>query len=90
MKYFILFTLLLTGCTATYHKQVQQRVSYDTVMYISVHKLEKGDPTIKAYAEITGNQCKIYLRSYPQCLKHEIRHCFEGNWHQGRETDKDC
>ena len=34
--------------------------------------------------------CKITLREYPTCLLHEIRHCTEGNWHAGRETDKDC
>jgi len=35
-------------------------------------------------------ECQILLREYPQCLLHEVRHCIEGDWHKGRETDEDC
>ena len=35
-------------------------------------------------------ECQILLRKYPECLLHEVRHCFEGEWHPGRETDEDC
>ena len=34
--------------------------------------------------------CQILLRKYPECLLHEVRHCIEGEWHKGRETDEDC
>jgi len=35
-------------------------------------------------------ECQILLREYPECLLHEVRHCIEGDWHPGRETDEDC
>ena len=35
-------------------------------------------------------ECQILLRKYPECLLHEMRHCIEGDWHPGRETDWDC
>ena len=35
-------------------------------------------------------ECQILLREYPECLLHEVRHCIEGDWHKGRETDWDC
>ena len=35
-------------------------------------------------------ECQILLRKYPECLLHEMRHCIEGDWHPGRETDEDC
>ena len=37
-----------------------------------------------------SNHCVIILRQYPICLLHEIRHCLEGNWHEGRTSDEDC
>lgn len=37
-----------------------------------------------------SNVCFIKLKEYPKCLQHEVRHCIEGNWHEGYETDEDC
>lgn len=34
--------------------------------------------------------CTVILRKYPECLLHEVRHCTEGNWHEGRESTQDC
>lgn len=36
--------------------------------------------------------CTVLLRrdTYPYCLGHEVRHAFEGNWHEGRESVDDC
>lgn len=36
------------------------------------------------------NTCTLFLQSYTRCLYHEIRHCIEGNWHAGRDSDEDC
>ena len=36
------------------------------------------------------NTCVITLAKYPLCLLHEIRHCLEGNWHEGRDSFEDC
>jgi len=38
----------------------------------------------------TMNTCVITLRQYPECLLHEIRHCFEGQWHDARPNSEDC
>jgi hypothetical protein len=35
-------------------------------------------------------QCYVFLRQYPTCLLHEIRHCIEGNWHEEALNDDDC
>jgi hypothetical protein len=52
----------------------------------------KVDPNLKTKGIATwaGSLCTITLREYPVCLQHEVRHCFEGNWHEGRETTEDC
>lgn len=36
--------------------------------------------------------CVVEVRRnlYPQCVLHEIRHVFEGDWHPGRETTEGC
>ncbi|MES2917031.1 MAG: hypothetical protein V4729_00275 [Pseudomonadota bacterium] len=36
--------------------------------------------------------CSIRLRreTYPYCLLHELRHPFEGNFHEGRHSTEDC
>ena len=35
--------------------------------------------------------CEIYLKKYPICLKHEIRHCIEGDWHDPNiPNGEDC
>lgn len=36
--------------------------------------------------------CQVELRreTYPYCLLHELRHPFEGNFHEGRESLEDC
>lgn len=36
--------------------------------------------------------CSIQLRreTYPYCLLHELRHPFEGNFHEGHHSTEDC
>ena len=36
------------------------------------------------------NTCYIWLREYPKCLAHEMRHCMEGNWHGNAASSEDC
>lgn len=43
-----------------------------------------------ARATVGDGFCIIELRKYPKCLAHEVRHCFEGDWHKGRQTTQDC
>lgn len=50
-------------------------------------------PSLKqsGYATWKGDTCLIELRKYPVCLAHEVRHCFEGHFHQeGTISSEDC
>ena len=40
--------------------------------------------------QTVGGICFIKLKKYPTCLQHEVRHCIEGNFHEGRKSDEDC
>ncbi len=40
--------------------------------------------------QTVGGVCFIKLKQYPLCLQHEVRHCIEGNWHEGYKSDADC
>lgn len=39
-----------------------------------------------------GDQCDVILRrdTYPRCLQHEVRHCFEGAFHGDAPSSDDC
>jgi len=34
--------------------------------------------------------CDIYIKRYPVCLAHGVRHCFEGHWHDAMPNGEDC
>ena len=90
MKYLIILFVFLSGCsTFIEHNKVVQFPDR-TISHIEIKKLKGGNPKTLAYADITGDTCVIYLRKYPQCLAHEIRHCYEGNWHEGRDSSEYC
>jgi hypothetical protein len=57
--------------------------------FVTVIKINPQLPTL-GIARTSLGVCEITLREYPICLLHEIRHCVEGSWHEGRETDEDC
>ena len=33
---------------------------------------------------------RVLKSIYPHCITHEIRHCFEGDFHAGRDSIADC
>ncbi len=41
-------------------------------------------------AYMRGDKCEIVLKRYPKCLKHEVRHCLEGQWHGNDDSSVDC
>lgn len=92
MNYVILLlTLYLTSCVAIVEHNTRVSFPPPKPMNIEIRKLVGGNQSTLAYAEIyPDNICIIYLRKYPQCLAHEVRHCYEGNWHEGRHTDEGC
>lgn len=80
----------LAACSQFVEHNTRVTFPDSDVRQISVHRLIGGDPQVEAYAEISGTRCKIFLRKYPRCLQHEVRHCYEGNWHAGRKTAAEC
>lgn len=82
----LLACLLLTGCDSFY-SEPKPTLKYPG--FVMTIKVDPNLPTL-GLAELTPGICKITLREYPVCLLHEVRHCTEGLWHEGRETDEDC
>lgn len=83
---------LSAGCTTTTmkHDIIQsENVRVSVITSAKLPTLPNGMPQL-ARTTVGDGFCIIELAKYPQCLLHEIRHCFEGNWHEGRETTKDC
>jgi len=75
--------VLLTGCKGQHAQVIEQ----DTFLFKMTI-----DPKLETLglAEWSPSFCKIWLREYPTCLLHEIRHCIEGEWHKGHVSDRDC
>lgn len=91
MKYLIiLLTIYLTSCVSIREYNTVVPFPKQNISTIEIRKLIGGDPDTLAYALIQGDKCTIYLRQYPKCLAHEVRHCYEGNWHEGRDSDEWC
>lgn len=93
MKLFIylIVVILVSACYVSPHghalKQNDVRVSL--VVNEKLPALSDGHPQL-ARTTVGDGFCVIELTQYPKCLLHEIRHCFEGNWHEGRETTQNC
>jgi hypothetical protein len=81
----MLTAALLAGCDQ-FDPDPPKRVTDVSTITIDV------DPQLETpgWAEWRGNVCRITLRRYPECLAHEVRHCFEHDWHPGRRTGEDC
>lgn len=86
MKYLAL-ALLLTGCAYTPPEPVRRDVR---IVVKSPFPFDNPRQYGEASYFPAHNLCVIHLREYPTCLAHEVRHCYEDNWHAGRDTDEDC
>ncbi len=78
-----LLCMALFSCAPTTKPEIKRHV-------FSVVVQEVSDLQVHGTQEWSGNRCVIKLREYPKCLQHEVRHCIEGNWHEGKETTEDC
>lgn len=77
---------MLLGCAPKYD------IKYDKVFF-TAELVDELPDNIQGFAQCYyGNVChiKILKDKYPRCLVHEIRHGFEGNWHEGYNTTWDC
>lgn len=84
-------SMALAGCGAAPQHDFKQTQFHLTVIPNTDDFLTASTPgvVIEAEAAISDGFCAIRLRKYPQCLQHEIRHCIEGNWHEGDKTNFD-
>lgn len=84
--------MLLGGCASNEPSRTPTR---DEAL-IHVRLLDRIDykPDAQAYglSRCANGACVIEIlrKHYPYCLGHEIRHVFEGQWHEGRETLEGC
>lgn len=91
MRHTLLLTvMLLIGCSTFVEHNTTIPIPTSKPMQIEIHQLKGGNPNVLGTADITGDRCVIHLRKYPHCLAHEVRHCFEGNWHKGEDSDDWC
>ena len=87
-KFIFIFMAMLSGC-AVDHKlyeintaNVQVSIEIDPMMEKprqGFSKLKMRDKKIES--------CEIVLKRYPVCLAHEVRHCFEGDFHADDSTE---
>lgn len=89
MKYLtlLLLVVLTTGCITTYTP------TRDTIVAkITLVDDINGNPKQLGEATCNLGVCDIKIRrdSYPACITHEIRHGFEGLWHDDRPNTEDC
>lgn len=81
--------LLLVGCDAAPVPQRDEAIVHirlvDTIDY-------KPGYDALGLSRCANDVCVVEVRKdlYPQCVTHEIRHVFEGDWHPRRETTENC
>lgn len=82
--------LALVGCSAPGPVYDLKQTTFTVTIIETDDFITKNDQFIQGEAHVKPGECVIRLRKYPRCLLHEIRHCVEGNWHEGRITTEDC
>lgn len=81
MRYLLMaLCLALPGCAAVFDGPQPARLVDDL------------PPGIGGRASWSGNICAVLIRreTYPRCLTHEWRHCFEGPFHGDKPSDESC
>jgi len=90
MKALILIALItLQGCSVFEPIRSQPLYSEVTARVILTDDMPNN---VHGVATWSNNICTIHLRrsKYPYCMAHELRHCFEHNWHDDRPNNEDC
>ena len=88
IRFLLILLMIMSGCDSHPPEPKRDNVFVEITL---VDRLPPGIQGLATYNLKTGF-CKVQvLKShYPRCLKHEIRHCFEGQWHEGINTTHDC
>lgn len=88
IRWLVIAAMLTTGCSVV--DRVPSPLRDESFVHIKlVDELRKGT---LATARVKDGLCVVEIRKdvYPNCVTHEIMHCFSGNWHEGYETDDYC
>lgn len=81
-----LVLVLLTGCDSEQKPIIDQALFSVTIVDAPGPNWPPGSAAV-TYASGTGySRIEILRDYYPECLEHEIRHVFEGAWHDQRTT----
>lgn len=89
-------SVILTGCAVAPAERKYNVLQTEVALTIQPYYKgkfkteEQRGRKIHAESDIDDGICNIRLRNYPHCLLHEIRHCFEGDYHKGEDSDEDC
>lgn len=91
MKYLIPIALLLTGCNFFDNPKAAPITDNMLVSVLIVDDAELA-ANVFADAYYSDGFCIVRIKKsvYPNCIKHEIRHCFEGKWHGDKMNSEDC
>lgn len=83
--YLIILSLCLSACSL-----FDDRVYDIKRTRMRIELIIRSDLPVSGRATWGVGWCKIELKQYPICLKHELRHCFEGYWHDEKPNGDDC
>lgn len=75
----LLLVILLTGCTA-----VEPKLDRVEATIIIRDEVAYGGKDVCGFAAWHKDQCIVVIKRscYPDIIEHEIRHCFDGNYHR--------
>ena len=86
----------LVGCIGLYSYAFPAPKHSNVVALIELTDTldREGDRVLATttYREGAENVCYIKIKPevYPNCIQHEVMHCFSGDWHEGYDTDDYC
>ena len=84
--------LLLVGCGDESPKEMKHTDFHLVVQQEDVVMVEGVKVGASSLSSADGTTCWVTLTrgEYPRCLQHEVRHCIEGNFHEGYSSYEDC
>jgi hypothetical protein len=102
MRLSLFYLLVLSGCASNPPMPAARAIEWIKVDSASIHKFcREQSRAVLVYGQIQGctvvskTGCKIYAADFKQdesakmaVLGHEVKHCFDGNWHEDLQVQK--
>lgn len=88
----IIQALLITACTYTPIDASKYNTKQLELVWTDTQLMHNGRPSYSVeFIGTTGKCIIISMRQYGlQCIKHAIKHCYEGPWHGDKPSIKYC